>query len=107
MKSGDQTATVLPGVQPPEDGKALRVEVNGESVAVFNLGGRLYAIGAKCTHVGGPLDEGSVTDHRVVCPWHGSVFDLESGSVVRGPAQTAVPAFRVTVVPEGLALQRL
>lgn len=62
--------------------------VKGAPVAVFNLGGDLRAIDARCTHVGGPLEKGRVTERVVTCPWHGSQFNLDTGLVVRGPAAT-------------------
>ena len=42
-----------------------------------------------CAHLGGPLSEGTLKDGSVVCPWHGSAFDLDSGTPRRGPAANA------------------
>jgi len=96
---------VIQGFSVPPDGKGVRVDANGQAVAVFNLGGSLFAIGAECTHVGGPLDEGELSDHRVECPWHGSIFDVETGKVLRGPAQRPVRAYRAFMDKEGLVLE--
>jgi nitrite reductase/ring-hydroxylating ferredoxin subunit len=85
----------FPQVKPPSPGQAVRVDVKGVPVAVFNVGGELRAIGARCTHRGGPLEKGPVTDHLVTCPLHGSQFNLDTGQVVRGPASIPVPSFRV------------
>ncbi len=95
-------ATAAPG-----PGQALRVTVAGQPVAVFNQAGKLYAVGALCTHVGGPLDRGTVTGHTVRCPLHGSVFDLESGQVLQGPARTPIPVYRVSVEGTGLVFERV
>lgn len=73
----------------------LRVEVAGEPVVLTRTGGLLRALAATCTHLGGPLDEGTVEDGCVVCPWHGSRFDLADGSVERGPASVPQPAYDV------------
>ena len=70
-----------------------RVEVNGTPVLVYRDGASLFAIGAVCSHAGGPLDEGAIEDHCVRCPWHDSVFDLRDGSVVHGPATYPEPAY--------------
>ncbi|MFZ0890949.1 MAG: Rieske 2Fe-2S domain-containing protein [Thermoplasmata archaeon] len=94
----------LPGVKPPEAGKAIRVHVDGVDVAVFNVGGMLCGVDAKCTHVGGPLDKGPVAGTIVTCPWHGSEFDLTSGAVVRGPAARPVKTHRVQVEADGLVV---
>ena len=52
--------------------------------------GSVVALESRCTHRGGPLDEGPRNGNCVTCPWHGSVFALTDGSVRRGPA--SVPA---------------
>jgi nitrite reductase/ring-hydroxylating ferredoxin subunit len=61
--------------------------------------GTLVAIGSRCSHAGGPLDEGDVdTDACTVqCPWHQSVFRLTDGSVVHGPASVPQAAYDVRI----------
>ncbi|MGD0588418.1 MAG: Rieske 2Fe-2S domain-containing protein [Thermoplasmata archaeon] len=95
----------VPGTKPPEPGKAIRVIVEGTAVAVFNVGGLLFGVDAKCTHVGGPLDQGSVADTIVTCPLHGSQFDLRTGAVVRGPASRPLKSYRVRAGDDGLVLE--
>ena len=92
------------GAKPPEPGKAVRVTVDGTAVAVFDLGGSLVGVGAACTHVGGPIDQGAVSGTIVNCPWHGSQFNLQSGAVVRGPANRPLKSYRVTAEPDGLMI---
>lgn len=76
---------------PP--GSALLV---GE-VAVFNVGGTFCATQAKCTHLQGPLDKGKLDGSTVICPWHGSQFNVCTGEVLRGPAEDPLKTYRVTV----------
>ncbi|MEU2347121.1 Rieske 2Fe-2S domain-containing protein [Modestobacter sp. NPDC049651] len=63
------------------------------ALAVVRRGSRVDAFVGACSHVGGPLAEGSVEQVRgadcLVCPWHGSAFDLGSGQPRRGPAAVA------------------
>ena len=92
------------GVKPPNPGEAIRVTVDGSPVAVFNVSGVLLAVGAMCTHVGGPVDQGKVHGTTVTCPWHGSEFDLRTGAVVRGPATQALKSYRVRAEADGLAI---
>lgn len=80
---------------PP--GKARMVQVGGKSIALFNVGGRFYALDNTCTHRGGPLAEGKVDGPGVICPWHGSKFDLQTGKVLAPPATRPVTAYRVAV----------
>ena len=95
----------LPGVLPPEPGHAIRVNADGTPVAVFHVGDRLLAVDARCTHVGGPLDRGSVSGGVVTCPLHGSQFELATGKVVRGPAVQPIRAYRVRAESDALVLE--
>jgi len=81
-------------------GRALLVQVSGQRVAVYNVGGTFYATQHDCTHEGGPLSEGDLQGTVITCPWHGSRFDVTSGKPVRGPAQRPLQTFRVSVEGE-------
>jgi nitrite reductase/ring-hydroxylating ferredoxin subunit/uncharacterized membrane protein len=81
------------------------VEVQGKGVLLSRDGDRVCAIGAKCSHAGGPLREGRVRGNTVECPWHNSVFDLRNGSVVHGPATQPQPTFDVRVVDSKVQLK--
>ena len=63
------------------------------SLAVVRRGAKVDAFLGACAHVGGPLAEGTVEEVRgaecLVCPWHGSAFDLDSGEPRRGPTASA------------------
>jgi nitrite reductase/ring-hydroxylating ferredoxin subunit/uncharacterized membrane protein len=78
-------------------GEASRVELDGKSVLVYRSGQDVYAIGAVCSHAGGPLEQGTFRDCQVQCPWHDSVFDLRDGSVRHGPATGPQPAFAARI----------
>jgi len=78
-------------------GSAARVEAHGVPIALFNVGGTLYALDHACTHRGGPLSEGAVSGESVVCPWHRAAFCLKTGKVLRGPAGRGVRSYPVRV----------
>ena len=61
---------------------------------------------ARCTHRGGPLNEGEVADGCVTCPWHGSVFDLSTGAVERGPASAPAPRYDTRISAGVLEVRR-
>jgi nitrite reductase/ring-hydroxylating ferredoxin subunit/uncharacterized membrane protein len=80
-----QWQAVLDATELPER-TPKRVDIEGVPVLLYRDGNDVYAIGAVCSHAGGPLDEGTFEGMCVQCPWHDSVFDLRDGRVVHGPA---------------------
>ena len=90
------------------DGKAVAVEANGARVLLYRTGDRLHAIGARCSHAGGPLEKGTVDDDActVECPWHQSVFRLGDGSVVHGPATAPQAAYDTRVADGKVEVRR-
>ncbi|MFC8430957.1 Rieske 2Fe-2S domain-containing protein [Streptomyces sp. NPDC057253] len=81
---------------PP--GLPVRRSVDDVPVMVLReTDGTVHALADRCSHLAGPLSEGTVSDGCVQCPWHGSVFRLTDGLNVRGPAVAPQPAFEVRV----------
>jgi 3-phenylpropionate/trans-cinnamate dioxygenase ferredoxin subunit len=82
---------------PP--GEMRIVTAGNLSIGVFNAGGELYAVEDRCSHDDGPLAEGDwdPDDYVVVCPRHGSRFDLRTGKALTLPAYLPVDTFRVRV----------
>ena len=78
----------------PDPGKEL-VEVEGEMVALFHVGGTFYALDDVCTHDGGPLVDGELADHTIAGPRHGAKFDIRSGAALSMPAIRATRAHEV------------
>jgi len=76
-----------------EGGKLIEAE--GNSIAVFNIGGQVYAI--EKIHRGGPLAEGMIAEDEVICPWHGARFNIKTGAVCSTPAQARVMSVPVPV----------
>jgi len=77
----------------PEGRPAVRTASGGSAdvpLAVVRRGARVDAFIGACSHLSGPLHEGTVEQVRgtdcLVCPWHGSAFDLDKGQPRRGPA---------------------
>ena len=87
----------------PGSGKV--VEADGETIALFNVEGTLYAMGNTCPHRGGPLGEGSLEGNIVTCPWHGAQFNVETGEVLRPPAPTGVKSYPARVEGEDVLIE--
>ena len=62
-------------------------------VVVREADGTIHALAERCSHLAGPLAEGTLADGCVRCPWHGSVFRLSDGWNVHGPATAPQPVF--------------
>jgi nitrite reductase/ring-hydroxylating ferredoxin subunit len=80
------------------DDELRRVEVDGVPVLLARShAGEVCALANTCTHLGGPLAEGSREGDTVICPWHGSRFDIRTGAVVEGPAVFVQPRLQTRV----------
>lgn len=85
----------------PDPGREL-VEVDGDVVVLFHVDGRFYCIDDVCTHDGGTLVDGELTDHRIACPRHGARFDIRSGAALSMPAVRPTRAHAVKVEDGGV-----
>src|SRR5262249_3213503 len=98
---GDQGKLTGPDLAAGIDEAALAPEATllghagGEAVMLVRRGGDVLAVGATCTHYGGPLSEGALVGDSVRCPWHHACFNLRTGTAERGPALNPLPCFDV------------
>lgn len=77
------------------DGEKVLGHANGEAVLLARLGDDFVAIGATCSHYGGPLAEGVIDGDTVRCPWHHACFSLRTGEALRAPALNPVACWKV------------
>jgi nitrite reductase (NADH) small subunit len=115
-----EQAVALPLSDLPPGASAV-VEAFGTMVAVFNVEGRIFAVGNNCPHHGGPLCRGRVSGTHVpsrpheyrygregrvlVCPWHGWEFDIESGQTLFDPS-VRVKVYQARVEESQIVLTR-
>lgn len=97
LRTADWTP-VLP-VESLKNGKPQRVEVDGVGLVLCRTGnnGEIAAFGEFCPHLAAPMTDGWVDRGRLVCPWHGSRFDLCSGEVLRGPSAAPLPRYQTRI----------
>ena len=84
-------------------GSGKTVDVNGTSVALFNVDGTFYAINDTCLHRGGPLGEGELDGKIAICPWHGWRWDVTNGVNQLNPA-VSVKTYEVKVEGEDVSV---
>ena len=77
------------------DGQMLLGHAEGEAVLLARRGSDIFAVGATCTHYGGPLTEGLMVGDTVRCPWHHACFDLRTGEAERAPALNPLTCWNV------------
>jgi 3-phenylpropionate/trans-cinnamate dioxygenase ferredoxin subunit len=87
------TSDPLPSPLPSAARSRIRLSLAGTAIAVFDVGGALYAIEDACLRCGSPLVAGSLVDTVVTCPGCGWRYDLGSGCVV------GLPALRLPIYP--------
>ena len=80
---------------PP--GTVRRVEVAGRRVALANVDGQFYAVDDTCTHEEASLSEGGLSGEILVCPLHGSRFNVRTGRVLSLPAVRSIAVYPVRV----------
>lgn len=81
---------------------ATKVIVHEDAVVlVANVEGEFYAVGNRCPHAGGSLEQGFIEDGRVVCPWHGWSFPLSPID----PPNDCLPRYRVNVDGETVRIE--
>ena len=75
------------------EGQLRRADANGVPVLLARAGGRTYALGNVCVHLGCSLADGQLEEESVRCPCHGSRYALADGRVIDGPATMPQPLY--------------
>jgi nitrite reductase/ring-hydroxylating ferredoxin subunit len=79
------------------DGELCRGDAGGVPVLLYRTDGTVYAPASTCTQMGGPLQEDTISDGCVTCPWPGSTFRFADGSIMRSPASTPEPSYQTRI----------
>ena len=90
-----ETFTAIARSSDVPEGSMAQARREGIDVMLARQDERVRALAHPCSHMGGPLSEGTLEEGCVVCPWHGSRFALDDGHVINGPATHPQPTFDV------------
>lgn len=93
-------------VEDVSPGHALKIEIAGLILAVFNLNGEFYVTDDTCTHGPGSLSEGCIEGDTVECDFHNGVFNIRTGEVVAPPCMIPLKTYPV-IVEDGCVYTRL
>ena len=86
------------------DGKGKVINIEGKSLAVFQVKDKYFALSDMCIHRGGPLGEGELDVYQITCPWHGWKFDIRTGSFTIIPT-LKVKTYRVMEEAESILVE--
>ncbi len=89
---------------PP--GEMTIVELDGQEIAIANVGGEFYAFQNECTHRGGPLGEGLLMGDVVECPFHAGQFNVRTGEVVSAPPSEPISTYAVQVEGDDVKVEK-
>jgi nitrite reductase/ring-hydroxylating ferredoxin subunit len=85
--------------------RPTRVLVGEAPVMLLRHHGEVVALDARCPHRGGPMDEGEIQGDCIVCPWHGSTFRIDDGTLVQGPSVLDLPQYEVRVTGDAIEVR--
>jgi len=94
------------------EGTMKEYDVMGKSVLIAKYNDKYYAIGGRCTHMGGELSKGKQDGKIITCPRHGSKFDITTGESISGPKiaflklkTKRVPSYEVRTVDGAIEVE--
>jgi nitrite reductase/ring-hydroxylating ferredoxin subunit len=83
------------------EGRPARAHAGEQPLVLVRDGDAIHALHDVCAHAGGPLAEGTIVDGCIVCPWHGSRFELTTGARRQGPTLYDQPRYEVRPAGDG------
>ncbi|MEO8580878.1 MAG: FAD-dependent oxidoreductase [Gemmatimonadales bacterium] len=93
LEKGIQISSIRPG-------QLIAGHAFGEAVLLVHVEPNWFAVGAKCTHYGAPLDQGVLVSETIRCPWHHACFQLRNGAASCGPALVDLASYDVAIENE-------
>lgn len=88
------------------DGEPVGVAVEGVPVVLVRRDGDVRAVAGRCPHLGAPMAEGWLHRDEIVCPWHGSRFELATGEPAQGPSTAPLPCYDTRITDGRVEVRR-
>jgi len=86
-------------------GEVRQVALGDIPVAIYNIGGKIFATEDRCPHDRAFMSEGYLEDDHIECPMHQALFHVPTGEVMRGPAKVDLRTFEATVRGDDILLK--
>jgi nitrite reductase/ring-hydroxylating ferredoxin subunit/uncharacterized membrane protein len=77
------------------EGRPIKAKLGINQLVLVRQGEQILALHDVCAHAGGPLNEGTLVDGAIECPWHQSRYRMSNGDVLQGPSVYHQPAYEV------------
>lgn len=90
--------------EAPGSGKVMEADAGGVAICLANVNGELSALDNLCPHRQGPLGQGWIEGHAVICPWHSWAFHVKTG-LSEYPVDEAVHVFPVKIDGENVLVE--
>jgi 3-phenylpropionate/trans-cinnamate dioxygenase ferredoxin component len=87
----------LASIDDVKPNSMMRVTISDQKILLANVNGNYYAIGDVCMHRGCKLSEGELEGETVICPCHGSTYDLKTGNFLKGPTKKGEPTYNLKI----------
>lgn len=107
FRAGPQEWTPVADLAALPERRPTGVDAGGITLVLVRMDDGVRALDARCTHRGGPLQDGELDGDCIVCPWHDSAFRTDDGGVVRGPAVQPQAAYETRVVDGAVEVRRV
>ncbi|MFM7002767.1 MAG: non-heme iron oxygenase ferredoxin subunit [Limnohabitans sp.] len=87
------------------EGKAIKVEKEGLTLAVFNIDGEYFVTDDTCTHGPGSLSEGPIDGEVVECDFHNGAFNIKTGAVVAAPCMIPLKTYKARLQGDEIEIE--
>ena len=86
-------------------GEMIGVEVGDNSIAIYNVGGEIFATENLCTHAFAVLTDGMLDGDVIECPLHGGCFKVKTGEGLGPPVPSDLKTYPTRIVGDSIEVK--